>query len=154
MSIRGIMVKGDFTQDEFNRIVALIRDMDTVPGRLLRIVAMGEETSMEEAREIVAQALPPSPQHEMTEITSLPRHLMMTDAELLLAGSGFCPDCDPASRLHAGPRGGMNQNFACERCGGEFNIAKHGGMVVWGQRTTPMGEPNIERLKSVYGIRL
>lgn len=80
--------------------------------------------------------------------------LALTTAELLLAGSGFCPDCEKSEPLIGGPKGGMNQNFACGRCGAEFNIAKLAGQTVWGQRLSPFGVPNLARVKSIYGIKL
>jgi hypothetical protein len=153
--INGIVVKGEFTEVEFARIVALVREMDTVPGRLLQITVLGNDsTSLEDGRAIVERALPPQPDREVSETVAIPAKDMLTDVELLLASSDTCPDCHPVSPLHEGPRGGMNQNFACPSCGSEFNIARYGGVPVWGQRLTKRGEPNISRLESIYGIVL
>lgn len=74
------------------------------------------------------------------------------DALATLA-SGKCPDCDEGD-LAPGPRGGINQNLACRRCGAEFNVASFGGRVIQADRLRPLGEPDVERLLRVYGIRL
>lgn len=36
-----------------------------------------------------------------------------------------CPHCESV-RFLPGPRGGMSQNIACERCGARFNVAFFG----------------------------
>lgn len=77
----------------------------------------------------------------------------VTDEALAKLASDTCPDCDHVG-FEGGPRGGINQNVACRRCGAEFNTTRWAGRVIAAARLTPLGEPNIERLWRVYGIKL
>lgn len=154
MTIRSITIRGEITEHELQRIVTVIREIDTVPGRLLTVQVDGGGTSKQEAREIIRRVFEQMPGRETSEIEEMSADRKMASAELLVASGGFCPDCVTPQFMIAGPRGGMNQNFACPKCGAEFNIAKHGDTTVWGERLSKLGKPNLRRLRSVYGITL
>jgi hypothetical protein len=61
---------------------------------------------------------------------------------------GICPDCGRL-KLRLGPKGGLARNVACGHCGAEFN-----DMVFRVERNSPKGQPDIARLRDVYGIEL
>jgi hypothetical protein len=61
MAIKAIIVRGEFTQDEFNRVVAVVREIDTRPGRTLHVMAIDPDGSMEDGRRVLEEALPPMP---------------------------------------------------------------------------------------------
>lgn len=46
---------------------------------------------------------------------------------------GNCPDCGNDT-FRDGPRGGLAQNIACERCGSKFNVTIFDGRCVFAQR--------------------
>jgi ribosomal protein S27AE len=154
MAIKAIMLRGDFTPDEFSRIVALVRQIDTVPGRLVRIMAIDPDTSLDEARAMVDSALPSMPGRDSTAAVVRGGRDRLTDQQIDTIESGFCPDCGRTAAFMLGPRGGMSQNHACSQCGAEFCLAQHGGLIVWGHRVSPRYQPDRERLHRVYGIEL
>lgn len=81
------------------------------------------------------------------DLSPLPEH-----ANDLLA-MGICPDCAMPG-MKNGPRGGISQNVACPTCGAEFNVARWDGEVVMAHRNSVMGQPNEDRLRSVFQIEL
>lgn len=78
---------------------------------------------------------------------------LLPEATHDLLAMGICPDCNMPG-LRAGPRGGMARNEACPSCGSEFNVARHDGEVVLAHRNGEPGQPNRQRLASVFGIIL
>ena len=63
-------------------------------------------------------------------------------------GQSKCPDCHN-SHLVGGPEGGFSKNYACAKCGSEFNVSPPLG---WVERTSVQGNPDAVRLRAVYGI--
>lgn len=58
-----------------------------------------------------------------------------------------CPDCRGGTGFANGPQGGLSINRACMDCGAEFNVTP---AIPIAQRTSPYGEPNLERLRDVF----
>lgn len=153
---KNITITGDFTAAEFTRIVALIRDMDTVPGRLLKVMVTtdnSEPVTFEQARELIQGAMPAREDRDTTPVVQLSLNESLDDRQMHMLRLYACPDCD-RQPLIPGPKGGMNQNFACPHCGAEFNMAVHGGVLVWAHRVSPFGNPDLHRLRQIYGISL
>lgn len=66
---------------------------------------------------------------------------------------GECPDCEQIGLVH-GPRGGASRNIACIHCGTEFNGWFFGHEIIAAHRNNPPGQPDRERLRTVFGIEL
>lgn len=90
----------------------------------------------------------------MTHVSEHWRREPMPRAALEKLNTGHCPDCRAFSSLRPGPKGGAAQNYACEQCGAEFNIGRFRGEVMMAHRNSPLGTPNLERLRRIFRIEL
>jgi len=58
--IKALVIRGDFTPDEFGQFVTLMRKIDEKrPDGLFRIEAFDEDTTLEEAERVMRAALQP-----------------------------------------------------------------------------------------------
>lgn len=65
MTIKALVIQGDFTPDEFGQFVALMRRIDEAsPERVFKIEAFDEDSSLEDAERIMREALKPEPGRE------------------------------------------------------------------------------------------
>jgi hypothetical protein len=156
MSIKAVVIRGDFTDAEFAALVAAIRRLDAQrPAANFEIVAVNPDTTgMEHARRLLEESLPPMPGRKPEIIAEVETTSVLTDADTRKFVGKVCPDCDQGDSMRPGPRGGIAQNYACERCGAEFNVVNLNGKPLMIHRNSPYGEPNLERLRAVFGIIL
>jgi hypothetical protein len=155
LSISAVVIRGDLSHAEFEVIVACIRGIDTVEGRTLEVVAVDPTASgIEIARGILADAIPTVPGRNTSALEFTAADQLLGTEERMKFTAGNCPDCGQHDSMIPGPRGGMSQNYACDRCGTEFNVTIIGGKAMMLSRNSLFGEPNVDRLRSVFGIML
>jgi hypothetical protein len=65
--------------------------------------------------------------------TRMGQRLSLIQVDYINTTCGKCPDC-MEGYLIQGPEGGASINCRCDRCGSEFNLARHLGQIIMGDR--------------------